>query len=95
MALPGKVPVLPGKLDQSLEDDEACRQLERAAGLVSDFASEMAVPTLDRLLAGATAPIEQSTAEAVGDIADEITRQTDLLYEEVARFLTLAPNNPS
>ncbi len=67
-------------------------QLEQAAELVTEFASHTTVPALDRLLAAAEGASAQSSAAELGRTALEITHQTEMLYGEVARFLTLAPD---
>ncbi len=94
MATLRKVPVLPGKVDESAASGETNLQLERAAALVGEFTAQSALPSLDRLLEGTIAG-DKDSAEAISDLADGVTRQTDLLYEEVARFLTLAPDRAS
>lgn len=63
--------------------------IARAAKLVGDFASQNTLPALEDLLEAADAPARRRAAETLRRKANKITRQSSLLFEEVARFLTL------
>ncbi|MDJ0942507.1 MAG: hypothetical protein QNJ30_03545 [Kiloniellales bacterium] len=62
-------------------------RLERAAGLVEGFAEKTALPALEACLAAAV-------GQGIGDgpplstLAEEISRQTATLQDEVERFLS-------
>jgi hypothetical protein len=90
MAPPLNFPVLPGPKDLPADGADAGRQIKQAAELVSDFTRQTARPALDLALAAAEGPNFAAAAATLGGNADEIIRQTELLYDEVARFLTLS-----
>ena len=92
MTKPNSFPILPGPRDLPSDGPEVGRQIKRAAELVADFTRQTARPALDIALAAAEGPNVAAAAATLGGSAGEITRQTELLYDEVARFLTLAPD---
>jgi hypothetical protein len=92
MAKPHNFPTLPGPRDLPPAGPEVSRQIKQAADLVADFTRHTARPALDIALAAAEGPNVAAAAATLGGSAREITRQTELLYDEVARFLTLAPD---
>jgi hypothetical protein len=92
MAKPHSFPVLPGPRDLPADGPEVGRQINRAAEMVADFTRQTARPALDIALAAAEGSNVAAAAATLGGSAGEITRQTELLYGEVARFLTLAPD---
>ena len=92
MAKPHSFPILPGPRDLPSDGPEVNRQINRAAEMVADFTRQTARPALDIALAAAEGPNVAAAAATLGGSAGEITRQTELLYDEVARFLTLAPD---
>jgi hypothetical protein len=93
MATPYDFPVLPGRKDLPAESADVNQQIKQAADLVSDFTQQTARPALDLTLAAAAGPNVAAAATTLGDSADEVTRQTELLYGEVARFLTLSSDS--
>jgi hypothetical protein len=92
MAKPHTFPSLPGPRDLPAGGPEVNRQIKRAAELVAEFTRHSARPALDIAIAGAEGSNVAAAAATLGGSAGEITRQTELLYDEVARFLTLAPD---
>jgi hypothetical protein len=90
MARPHNFPVLPGPKDLPADGASAGQQIKQAADLVSDFTRQTAQPALDLALAAAEGPNVAAAAATLGGSADEVIRQTQLLYDEVARFLTLS-----
>ena len=92
MAKAHTFPILPGPRDLPSGGPEVGRQIMRAAELVAEFTRHTARPALDIALAAAEGPNVAAAAATLGGGAGEITRQTELLYDEVARFLTLAPD---
>lgn len=92
MAKPHSFPILPGPRDLPQDGPGVGRQINRAAEMVADFTRQTARPALEIALAAAEGPNVAAAAATLGGSAGEITRQTELLYDEVARFLTLAPD---
>ena len=90
MATPHNFPVLPGPKDRPADSEDVGRQIKQAAELVSDFTRQTARPALDLALAAAEGPNVAAAAATLGGSADEVIRQTQLLYDEVARFLTVS-----
>ena len=93
MATPHNFPVLPGPKDLPADGAGASQQIKRAAELVSEFTRQTARPALDLALAAAEGPNVAAAAATLGGSADEVIRQTELLYDEVARFLTLSSDS--
>ena len=92
MAKPHSFPILPGPRDLPQDGTGVNRQINRAAEMVADFTRQTTRPALDIALAAAEGTNVAAAAATLGGGAGEITRQTELLYDEVARFLTLAPD---
>jgi hypothetical protein len=93
MAPPHTFPVLPGRKDLPADGADGGQQIKRAAELVSDFTRQTARPALDLALAAAEGSNVAAAAATLGGSADEIIRQTELLYDEVARFLMLSSDS--
>jgi hypothetical protein len=66
-------------------------QIERAAELVADFTSQNTLPALEDLLDAVAQPVTGPAAEALRRKANKLSRQTTMLFEEVAHFLTHPP----
>jgi hypothetical protein len=90
MATTQDFPVLPGPKEESAEQLDPGQQIAQAADLVSGFTRQTAGPALDLALAAAEGPNVAAAAATLGSSAAEVIRQTRLLYDEVARFLTLS-----
>ena len=90
MAKPQDFPILPGPKDRPAGSEDVGQQIKQAAELVSNFTRHTARPALDLALAAAEGPNVAAAAATLGGSADEVIRQTELLYDEVARFLTLS-----
>ncbi|MGO1118416.1 hypothetical protein ACTL6U_06920 [Rhodovibrionaceae bacterium A322] len=63
--------------------------LSKAADLVMDFSEQAALPNLDALLELADQPASRQSADAASTLAAETNSQSDLLDEEINRFLSL------
>ena len=91
MALSGKFTALRNGIDRG-ESSGAATELEQAAKLVADFAGQNALPALEALITAAEGEVKPATARSARGTATELTRRTESLYSEVARFLTLTPD---
>ena len=71
---------------------EVARRLDQAADLVEEFAQESALGALDSLLAIAEAPQTppRNKAAGMGQLAEEMSDQTEILHSEIERFLVVS-----
>ncbi len=84
-------PILQLPIAQKDQADEAdmARAIEEAAQIVEGFATQNAEAALDAVLALAGDEGRAAAAQQAKAIADEIAASSDLLDDEVARFMSL------
>ncbi len=87
MSLPSDVPELATPNEAAADDAEVARCLEEAARAVQNFANAGGQATLVALLATAEEDPGPTAERALG-LAKTVTKQTETLYGEVARFLS-------
>ncbi len=86
MSLPSDVPELATPSQAAADEAEVARCLEEAARMVQNFADAGGTAALVTLLAIAEDP--GPAAERALGLAKTVTKQTETLHGEVARFLT-------
>ncbi|WP_119168613.1 hypothetical protein [Algihabitans albus] len=84
MALPTQI------LPASLADDLASGNVERAAQLVEDFAHQSDLAALDAVLGATTQTDAAAAARNAGAAAAEQASRSQLLSEEISRYLNVA-----
>ncbi len=87
MSLPSDVPELATPGQAAADETEVARCLEEAARMVQSFADAGGPAALVALLAAAEEDPGPAAERALG-LAKTVTKQTETLYGEVARFLT-------
>ncbi len=87
MPLPSDVPELATPGQAAADEAEVARWLEEAARMVQSFADAGGPAALVALLAAAEADPGPAAERALG-LAKTVTKQTETLYGEVARFLS-------
>ena len=70
---------------------ELRRYLARATEVIEDFARSTAAPALHAALEAASADPEEARIRKVRALAQEMTRQTAILQDEVSRLLSPRP----
>lgn len=93
MAKSGTLPALDYLKKAPDNDDGAARCVDQAAALVDQFSEQHTLPALNALIAAAERPAQAAIATELNAAALELTAQTETLYREVTRFLTLAPDS--
>ncbi|MCH8924752.1 MAG: hypothetical protein IH924_01285 [Proteobacteria bacterium] len=87
MSLPSDVPELATPSEAAADEAEVARCLEEAARMVQNFADAGGTAALVALLATAEEDPGPAAERALG-LAKTVTKQTETLHGEVARFLT-------
>ncbi len=87
MLLPSDVPELATPSQAAADEAEVARCLEEAAQMVQNFADAGGTAALVALLATADEDPGPAAERALG-LAKTVTKQTETLYGEVARFLS-------
>ncbi len=87
MSLPSDVPELATPSQAAADEAEVARCLEEAARMVQNFADAGGQAALVALLATAVEDPGPAAERALG-LAKTVTKQTETLHGEVARFLT-------
>jgi len=87
MSLPSDVPELAIPSQPAADEAEVARCLEEAARMVQNFADAGGPAALVALLATAERDPGPAAEQALG-LAKTVTKQTETLYGEVARFLS-------
>ncbi len=87
MSLPSDVPELATPSEAAADEADVARCLDEAARMVQNFADAGGPAALVALLATAEQDPGLAAEQALG-LAKTVTKQTETLYGEVARFLS-------
>ena len=88
MSLPSNIPELAIPEGAPADAQEQARCLRNAADLVEEFSRKSCAGALDALLAATTARPDEAVLRT-GELAANLTAQTETLHAEVERFLSL------
>lgn len=92
MALSIKIPELSVITDDGTDKVNFARRSVKAAELVHDFVQQSSLSALDAML-GAAEESNLKAAVGAADIAEEASEQTEMVEEEITRFLAQAPKS--
>ncbi len=88
MQMPRELREIAAGNGSEMGEAEYRRRLAKASEVIEDFAKSTAVPALHAALEAAGAGPDQARTRKVRALAEEMTRQTAILQDEVSRFLS-------
>ena len=88
MQLPRELREIAARTGADMSETEYRRRLAQASEVIEDFARSTAAPALHAALEAAGANPDQARTRKVRALAEEMTRQTAILQDEVSRFLS-------